>query len=168
MVVLAHRFLRKFKNTGSASALGTLAYQELSSQYFDWCKSHLFLWGYPAHRGGSLCSCLWGALCSLQHLSITKIWSSVGAARMRVAFKPLVQLMYKQNLHVWSSSQHFVLSHFSHYLLLGCKWYAFLQLGLMENCPGLHLAAGAEDDRQFAGEAFLHSDKYSLMYLALP
>lgn len=33
-VVLAHRFLRILKNTGSASALGTLAYLEPSRQYF--------------------------------------------------------------------------------------------------------------------------------------
>lgn len=83
-------FLGSLKNTGSASALGTLAYLEPSRQYFDWCKSHLFFCGYPSHRGGSLCSCLWGTLCSLQHLITTKIWSSVGAARMRVAFKSLV------------------------------------------------------------------------------
>lgn len=167
-VVQAHRFLRKLKNTESASALGTLAYLEPSSQYFHWHKSHLFLCGCTAHRGESLPSCLWGILHSLQHLITTKNWSSVGTPRIRVAFKSLVQLMYNQNLHVWSSGQHFVHPHFSHYLLLGCMWCAFPQLSSMENCPGLDQAAGAEDDRQFAGEAFLCSEKCLLMYLALP
>lgn len=40
--MLAHRFLRKPKNTGSTPALGTLAYLEPSSQYFYWCKITFF------------------------------------------------------------------------------------------------------------------------------
>lgn len=165
-VVQAHRFLRKLKNTGSASALGTLAYLEPSSQYFDWHKLHLFLCGYTAHRGGSLSSCLWGILFSLQHLITTKIWRSVGAVRMRVAFKSLVQLTHNQNLHVWSSSQH--MSSLISATVIWMPVMCFSTIGLNRELSWAGPGSRSWRWHAVCRGSFSLFRKCSLMYLALP